>query len=89
MDAPAHTLKDIVTDFLASAPTQAAIIAYRLPPSLQERAHYLLDKNKEGQFTPEEYAELDEFRQIDHLLTLIKAKARLKQTRRSNIQPMV
>ena len=79
MDAPVHTLKEIVTDFLPSAPTQEAIIAYRLPQFLQERAHNLLNKQKDGQLTGEEQDELNEFRQIDHLLTLIKAKARLKQ----------
>lgn len=77
-DAPANTIKDIVTDFLGSAPTLEEIAAYRLPEALQNYAHNLLDKNRAGMLTSEERAEMEEFRQIDHLLTLVKAKARLK-----------
>lgn len=77
--APERTVKGVVTDFLASAPTLEEIIAYRLPDDLQVRAHDLLDKNRESGLTPTERAEMDEFLQIDHLLTLVKAKARLKQ----------
>jgi hypothetical protein len=76
--APEKTVSDVVTDFLSSAPTLEEIAAYRLPDELQERAHTLLDKNRDGMLSKEERAEIEEFRQIDHLLTLIKAKARLK-----------
>jgi len=77
-DAPSRTIKDIVTDFLASAPTLEEIAAYRLPDDLQDRAQHLLDNNRTGRLSDEERAEMEEFRQIDHLLTLVKAKARLK-----------
>ena len=76
--APEKTISDIVTDFLSSAPSLEEIAAYRLPDELQARAHELLDKNRDGTLSVEERAEMEEFRQIDHLLTLIKAKARLK-----------
>lgn len=78
MDAPVKTIKDVVTDFLGSAPTLEEIAAYRLPDDLQERAHDLLDKNRAGSLSDDERREMDEFRQIDHLLTLVKAKAKLK-----------
>lgn len=77
-DAPPRTLKDIVTDFLGSAPTLEALATYRLPDELQERAHDLLVRNRAGGLTPDERLEMEEFRQIDHLLTLVKAKARLR-----------
>jgi len=77
-DAHVRTIKDLVTDFLASAPSLEDIAAYRLPDELQNRAHELLAKNRIDALSPEERAEMDEFRQIDHLLTLVKAKARLK-----------
>lgn len=77
-NAPFKTIKDVVTDFLSSAPSLPEIADYRLPPELQERAHALLDKNRAGNLSDEERVEMDEFRQIDHLLTLVKAKARLK-----------
>lgn len=76
--APEKTAKDVVTDFLASAPTLEDIAAYRLPDDLQARAHLLLDKNREGGLSAEERAEMEEFLQIEHLMTLVKAKARLK-----------
>jgi hypothetical protein len=75
---PEQTAEDAVTDFLGTAPTLEAIAAYRLPDFLQRRAHELLDKNREGSLSDEERAEMEEFRRIDHLLTLIKAKARLQ-----------
>jgi hypothetical protein len=81
--APEKTVKDVVTDFLGSAPVLEEIAAYRLPDELQERAHDLLEKNREGTLSDEEQAEMEEFRQIDHLLTLVKAKARLKLKARS------
>lgn len=76
--APEKTVSDVMTDFLSSAPALEEIAAYRLPDELQQRAHALLDKNREGTLSEEDRAEMEEFRQIDHLLTLIKAKARLK-----------
>ena len=76
--APEKTIKDAVTDFLGSAPTLAEIAAYRLPDPLQARAHELLEKNRAGNLTDAERVEMEEFRQIDHLLTLVKAKARLR-----------
>jgi hypothetical protein len=76
--APEKTIKEVVTDFLGSAPTLAEIAAYRIPDELQQRAHDLLEKNRTGNLSDEERAEMEEFRQLDHLLTLVKAKARLK-----------
>lgn len=76
--APEKTALDEITDFLGSAPTLEQIIAYRLPDELQSRAHNLLDKNRAGNLTDQERAEMEEFRQIDHIMTLVKARARLK-----------
>lgn len=75
---PVKNIKDVVTDFLGAAPTLEEIAAYKLPDDLQVRAHELLDKNRAGRLTAEEQAEMEEFRQLDHLLTLVKAKAKLK-----------
>ncbi|MBW4437426.1 MAG: hypothetical protein KME04_09850 [Pleurocapsa minor GSE-CHR-MK-17-07R] len=77
-DAPPKTIKDVVTDFLGSAPSLAEIAGYRLPQDLQARAHWLLDRNRAGSLSDAERSEMEEFRQIDHLLTLVKAKANLK-----------
>jgi len=76
--APVRSIMDFVTDFLGSAPSLEEIAAYRLPGEIQDRAHQLLDKNRSGNLSDDERAEMEEFRQSDHLLTLVKAKARLK-----------
>jgi hypothetical protein len=75
---PAKTVKDVVTDFLGSAPSLQALADYRLPDDLQEYAHSLADKNREGILTDDERQAMEEIREIAHLLTLIKAKARLR-----------
>ncbi|MHB8626676.1 MAG: hypothetical protein ACYDEO_10775 [Aggregatilineales bacterium] len=77
-DVHVRTIKDFVTDFLASAPSLEEIANYRLPDELQVRAHELLDKNRADNLSTNERTEMEEFRQLDHLLTLVKAKARLK-----------
>lgn len=77
-DAPPKTVTDVVTDFLASAPSLEEIAAYRLPSDLQSRARDLLDKNRAGVLSEDERAEMETFRQIDHLLTMLKVKAKLK-----------
>jgi hypothetical protein len=74
----APSIYDDITDFLANNPAPQDIINYRLPAYFQERAHELLEKNGEGLLTAEEHKEMAEFRHIDHLLTLLKAKIRLK-----------
>ncbi len=78
MTTPVRTIQDVVTDFLGSAPTLAEIAAYRLPAELQNRAHQLLDQNRAGMLTPDERDEMNDFKQMDHLMMLVKAKARLK-----------
>lgn len=76
-NVPEQTVFDVITDFLSSAPELKEIAEYRLPESLQHRAHELLDKNRDGTLSADERVEMEEFRHIDHLLTLMKAKARL------------
>lgn len=78
LNAPVRSVFSEITDFLATNPTPEAIIAYRLPDDLQTRAHELLDKNGEGELTPEEYHEMMDFARIDNLMTLLKAKMKLK-----------
>lgn len=78
LDAPVRSVFSEITDFLATNPTPEEIIAYRLPDDLQVRAHELLDKNGEGELTPEEYNEMMDFARIDNMMTLLKAKMKLK-----------
>ena len=76
--APPETLFDEITDFLVSRPTPEEIIAFKPSEMLDQRLHELLDKNSAGELPAPERAELDRFLQINHLLIMLKAKARLK-----------
>ncbi len=77
-NAPVRTIFSEITDFLATNPTPEAIIAYRLPDDLQERAHELLELNGEGEITAEERDEMFDFVRVDEMMSLLKAKMRLK-----------
>lgn len=63
-------------DFLASGPTPEQIIAHKVSPAVQDRLEELLDKNREQLLTEEEEDELDTYEQVDHLMILLKARAR-------------
>ena len=77
LDAPVRSVFSEITDFLATNPTPQEIIAYRLPDDLQARAHELLEKNGEGELTPDEHEEMIDFVRIDQMLSLLKIKMRI------------
>ena len=72
------TVFSIITDFLASNPSAEEIINYRLPDELQERAHELLERNGEDELTFEEQQEMYDFLRIEEMMSLLKAKTRLR-----------
>jgi hypothetical protein len=76
--APIGSVFGVITDFLASDPTPEAIIAYRLPEDLEARAHELLERNGEGLLTAEEQQEMFDFMRVDQMMSLLKAKTRLR-----------
>jgi len=63
-------------DFLASGPAAEQIVVFKVSPATQARLEELLDKNAEDGLTEQEAAELDVFGQINHILILLKARAR-------------
>ena len=75
--AQSHILTTAISEFLGSAPTLEEIIAFKLPEALEERGLELLARNRNGELTPEERAELDEFTYMGHFMNLVKLKARL------------
>ena len=82
-DAPPRTVFSEITDFLATNPTPQDIIAYRLPEALQARSHDLLERNGEGDLTPEERDELFDYVRVDEMMSLLKAKMKLKLKKRA------
>lgn len=71
-------LMDEITDFLATSPTPIAIVAFHPSDALSQKAHELLEKNRQNQLTTDERSELEAFIQLEHLMSLLKAKARLR-----------
>lgn len=76
--APARTVFDVITDFLAADPSPETILAYRLSPELEARALELLERNQEGGLSFDEELEMYDFMRADDMMTLLKAKTRLK-----------
>ena len=72
------TITTVVSEFLGSAPTLDEILAFRLPETLEARGLELLTRNRNGELTPEERAELDEFTRMGHFMNQVKLQARLK-----------
>lgn len=72
----AHPLFNDILDFLVSSPTPEQIIAYRPSDVLQSRLADLLDRNRQGVLTDAEQAELDEFSRMNHLMSMLKIRAR-------------
>jgi hypothetical protein len=73
--APPASIQEEVLIFLLSAPSPEQIIAFHASETAQQRLRYLLDANRQGTLSPEEHAELEEASQMNHFITLLKAKA--------------
>jgi hypothetical protein len=65
-----------VLDFLVAGPGPREILAFKVSPATQNRLGDLLEKNREEELTDLEQAELDAFEQIEHVMVLLKARAR-------------
>jgi hypothetical protein len=75
---PAATVFNVITDFLASDPTPEAIIVYRLPTELEQRALELLARQRADGLSFDESQEMYDFMRADDMMTLLKAKTRRK-----------
>ena len=69
---PDHPVFTEMLDFLASGPTPAQIVAFKLSPAAQARLETLLDTHREEGLTAKETAELEVYAQVNHLLLLLK-----------------
>lgn len=76
--APTKTVFDVITDFLTSDPEPQAILDYRLPAELEARALELLARKREDALSFDEELEMYDFIRADDMMTLLKAKTRLK-----------
>jgi len=64
-----------IIDFLAASPTPEALIAFKISEAAQERLEDLLDKQREAVLTPDERVELETYRQLNHLVIRLQARA--------------
>jgi hypothetical protein len=64
-----------IMDFLTSSPTPEQLVAFKISEATQERLEDVLYKHREEALTPDELAELETYRQLNHLIIRLKARA--------------
>ncbi len=72
--------EEIVT-FIADCAGQEKLSAFRPSKSAEQRIATLLAKQTEGTLRPSERNELELFVQLDHVMSLAKAKSLTRRTR--------
>ena len=63
-------------DFIARGATRADLVAFEPSEAVKERVAELIRREKASSLTPEERAELDASMWLEHLVRLVKARAR-------------
>lgn len=74
MPTPTRSVFDVVTDFLATGPSDEALLAYRLPADLQARLDSLRQIDATGRLTAAQREELGDYRFVEDVLTRLRAK---------------
>lgn len=69
-------LFDELIDFLASAPGLEHIVAFQPSEALQQRSHYLLERNRQNLLTAEQRTELEQFMTMNHLVNMLNIRAK-------------
>lgn len=65
-----------IIDFIAAGSTPEAVAAFRPSDAVQQRVAELVERSKEGCLPGEEQSELEDFLQLEHIMTMAKARAR-------------
>lgn len=79
------TAYDEAIDFLASGITPESLVAFQTSPEARERFESLIAREKSEGLLPEEAEELDRMMEMERLLGLAKARARLKIQQSSSV----
>jgi hypothetical protein len=69
---PAHVYR-YVLDFLASRPSPEQVATFSPTPEMANRLRTLIGRESEGEITPTEKVELDEYERLEHLMVMIKS----------------
>ena len=64
-------------DFVAAAIAPEEVAKFHPSPEAQSRLSELLEREREGALDPEQAAELAHYIELEHILRMAKAKARL------------
>ena len=72
-----------LVDFVAGGTTPEDVANFRPSIEAQQRVSELMERERESRITPEESAELTHFLELEHILRIAKAKARLILANRS------
>jgi hypothetical protein len=66
-----------VIDFIAAGQPSIAVANFVPSEKSKERVTYLIAQEKNADLTPEESSELEHYIQLEHIMRLAKAKARV------------
>ena len=76
MNSPDPIYLELV-DFVAAGSTPEKVADFHPSPEAQARVAELVEREKESRLTPEETSELAHFLELEHILRMAKARARL------------
>ena len=68
---------DEIVDFIAGM-NPGSVVAYSPSEATRDRVRDLIDREKTARLSPDEASELDSYVQLEHIMTLAKAKVRLR-----------
>lgn len=66
-----------VVEFIAAGTSSSGVINFRPSETVKERVAELIHREKSGGISPEEQSELGHYLELEHLMRLAKARARL------------
>ena len=66
-----------IIDFFAAGTTPEAVVAFHPSDSVRQRVAALVESSKEGSISSEEQSELDDYLQLEHIMIMAKARARM------------
>jgi hypothetical protein len=72
-----------LVEHLAKTATPEEILAFKISEDAQQRADELLERNNEGELTPDESHELQQMLEFERMMTVLKAKALVALKQRS------
>jgi hypothetical protein len=69
------TVYDEFLTWVMDKATPKEVLAFQVSEAAQERARELLERQDDDALTPDEAVELEEMRQFDRLMSLLRARA--------------